>query len=47
MVVEYDQAFLDRAVEEIRALPEPSAVDEMLRDYGVMRDQARACRGRR
>lgn len=43
-VVDYDQPFLDRAADELGALPFDSAVDQMLRDYGVMRDQARACR---
>lgn len=43
-IVPYDQQFLDRAAEELAALPANSAIDQMLRDYVVMRDQARACR---
>lgn len=42
-VVEYDQAFLDRASGELNLLPEGSAIENMLADYVVMRDQARAC----
>ena len=42
-VVEYDTAFLARAAEEVEALPEGSAVVQMLSDYAVMREQARAC----
>jgi len=43
-IVRYDQAFLDRAADELVSLPEDSALDQMMRDYLVMRDQARACR---
>jgi type IV pilus biogenesis protein CpaD/CtpE len=43
-VVDYDQPLLDRAAEELDALPTDSALDQMLRDYGVMREQTRACR---
>jgi len=42
-VVEYDAEFQTRAVEEVRALPEGSAIVEILSDYTVMREQARAC----
>ncbi len=42
-VVEYSRKFQARAVEELALLPEGSAVAEMLADYAVMRDQARAC----
>ena len=42
-VVEYDDGFQARAAEEVQALPEGSAVIEMLSDYAVMREQARAC----
>ncbi len=44
-VVEYDDGFQARAVEEVKALPEGSAVVEMLSDYADMREQARVCRG--
>ncbi len=43
-VVEYSHEFQARAAEELRMLPDGSAVAEMLIDYAVMRDQARACR---
>jgi hypothetical protein len=43
-VVEYSREFQARAAEELALLPEGSAVAEMLADYAVMRDQARACR---
>jgi len=42
-VVEYDAGFLARAAEEVKALPEGSAVVGMLSDYAVLREQARAC----
>ncbi|MGM0586764.1 MAG: hypothetical protein ACQEUZ_19155 [Pseudomonadota bacterium] len=43
-VVEYSREFQARAAEEVALLPERSAVAEMLSDYAVMREQARACR---
>jgi uncharacterized protein YceK len=43
-VVEYSAEFQARASEELALLPEGSAVVEMLGDYVVMREQARACR---
>lgn len=43
-VVEYSREFQSRTAEELRLLPDGSATAEMLADYGVMRDQARACR---
>ena len=42
-LVPYDAAFLARAADEIEALPDGSALAEMIADYGVMREQARAC----
>ena len=42
-VVEYDAGFQARAAEEVQALPEGSAVVEMLSDYAVMREQAQIC----
>jgi len=42
-VVEYSREFQARAADELNLLPEASAIAEMLADYGVMRDQARAC----
>ena len=43
-VVEYAREFQARAAEELGMLAEGSAIAEMLADYSVMRDQARACR---
>ena len=42
-VVGYDAELQERAAAEVEALPEGSAVAELLSDYAVMRDQARAC----
>ena len=43
-VVAYDTEFQTRAAEEVRALPDGSAVVKMLSDYAVIREQARGCR---
>ena len=42
-VVEYDDGFQAKAAEEVQALPEGSAIVEMLSDYAVMREQVRGC----
>ncbi|TDL83958.1 hypothetical protein E2L08_00305 [Palleronia sediminis] len=42
-VVEYSRGFQAQAAEELAVLPDGSAIAEMLADYSVMRDQARAC----
>jgi len=42
-VAEYDAGFQTRAAEEVKALPEGSAIVKMLSDYAVMREQTRAC----
>ena len=42
-VVAYSQEFLARAAGELVSLPAGSAIEQMLADYQVMRDQARAC----
>jgi hypothetical protein len=42
-VVGYDAELQERAAAEVDALAEDSAVAELLSDYAVMRDQARAC----
>nr|WP_050664139.1 hypothetical protein [Roseovarius tolerans] len=42
-VVEYTREFQARAAEELGILPDGSSIAEMLADYNVMRDQARAC----
>lgn len=42
-VVEYSREFQARVADELDLLPEGSAIAEMLSDYSVMRDQARAC----
>ena len=41
--VEYSREFQARAAEELALLPEDSAIAEMLSDYVVLREQARAC----
>ena len=43
-MVEYSREFQARAAEELMILPDGTAIAEMLSDYAVMRDQARACR---
>jgi hypothetical protein len=43
-VVAYSREFQARAAEELALLPEGSAIEEMMADYVVMREQARACR---
>jgi hypothetical protein len=42
-VVEYGREFQARAAEKLALLPEGSMIAQMLADYAVMRDQARAC----
>lgn len=42
-VVEYSREIQARAAEELAMLPDGSAVVEMMGDYAVMREQARAC----
>ena len=42
-VVGYDAELQERAAAEVEILPEGSEVAELLSDYAVMRDQARAC----
>lgn len=42
-VVEYSAADQMRAATEIEALPEGAVVIQMMSDYAVLRDQARAC----
>jgi hypothetical protein len=42
-VVAYSREFQARAAEELALLPEGSAIAEMLADFAVMREQARAC----
>lgn len=44
-VVEYGREVQARAADELAWLPEGSMIAEMLSDYNVMRDQARACEG--
>ncbi len=43
-VVAYSRAFLARAAVELDSLPAGSAIEQMLADYQVIRDQARLCR---
>ena len=42
-VVKYGREFQARAAEELALLPHGSTIGEMLADYTVMRDEARAC----
>jgi uncharacterized protein YceK len=42
-VVEYSREFQARAAEELALLPHGSAIGEMLSDYSVILDQAKAC----
>jgi len=42
-VVEYSREVQALAAEELALLPEGSGIEEMLSNYTVMRDQARAC----
>ncbi|PKP70240.1 MAG: hypothetical protein CVT83_03855 [Alphaproteobacteria bacterium HGW-Alphaproteobacteria-5] len=42
-VVEYGREFQARAADELALLPDDSAIAEMLSDYSVMRNQAKAC----
>jgi hypothetical protein len=41
--VDYSTAELARAADEVETLPEGAVIDQMLSDYAVLRDQARAC----
>ncbi|WP_332838508.1 hypothetical protein [Rhodobacter amnigenus] len=43
-VVDYTTAEQARAADEVEALPEGAVIVQMLVDYAVLRDQARACR---
>jgi uncharacterized lipoprotein YajG len=45
-VVAYSRDFLARAATELDSLSAGSAIEQMLADYQVMRDQARACAAR-
>lgn len=42
-VAEYSAEFQTRAADELALLPKGSAIEEMLADYSVIRDQAKAC----
>ncbi|MDD9746829.1 hypothetical protein PVW49_23000 [Marinovum sp. PR37] len=44
-VVEYSRELQGQAAEEMPMLPDGSAIAEMMGDYAVMREQARACHG--
>ncbi len=43
-VRDYDAAFRAQAIEELSLLPQGGAIEQMLADYVVMREQSRACR---
>lgn len=42
-VVQYDRHTLNRAADEVEALPPGAALERMMADYSVMREQARIC----
>lgn len=42
-VVEYDQAFRERAAAELELLPDGSAIEGMLKSYSVIRAQQSRC----
>lgn len=42
-LVDYSREFQARAATELDLLPDRSAIAEIVADYSVMRDQARAC----
>lgn len=42
---DYSNAEQARAAEELDALPEDSALARLVGDYGVVRNEIRACRG--
>lgn len=42
-VAEYSRKFQAQAAEELAVLPDGSAAVQMMGDYAVMREQARAC----
>lgn len=44
-VVRYSERMLDKAADELTLLPYGSAIESMLMDYAVMREQSRICRG--
>ena len=43
-VVDYSQVEQVRVAEEVDSLPESAMIVQMLSDFAVLRDQARACR---
>ena len=43
-LVVYSRADMHRAADELQQLPANSAIERMLADYAVLRDQVRACR---
>lgn len=43
-MVDYTAADQAQAADEVEELPEGAVVVQMLSDYAVLRDQARACR---
>ena len=40
----YSREVLARVAGEVNRLPSGSAIEQMIADYGVMREQARVCR---
>ena len=46
-VVEYSRAEQARVAQEVAALPEGALIETWLKDYAVLRDQARVCQASR
>jgi|GEM_PF-2430216 len=44
-VVEYTQAEQVQVADDLKVLPDGSPVREWIKDYGVMRNESRACSG--
>ena len=43
-IVVYSKHTLDKAADELTILPQGGAIEQMLMDYAVMREQSRICR---
>lgn len=44
-VKEYTKEFREKAVSELDLLPVPSSIEEMIKDYSVLRKQVKICNG--
>ena len=43
-IARYSKSFTGQVAAEVEKLPEGSAIEEMLKDYSVLREQLRMCR---